>query len=230
MKRWKKISLTLIAIIMVWAMSILYLGYRQYRDAIAEVSVQEKIEEIRSQEHYVPYEELSPYLIDATIAVEDHRFFSHNGFDVLATARALFNNCIGNGMKSGGSTITQQLAKNMYFGYEPSLTRKIAELFVAYDLELQLSKEEILALYVNVINYGDQHIGIWEATHGYFQMETSELDLAQASLLAGLPQSPANYQLSNHYDNAKKRQRQVLEAMVKRKMISEEEMFDVLGE
>ena len=228
MKHWKRIAIALILLVISLISIPAYLGYRQYQDAITKISLQEKVENIKSEDDYVAYEDISPYLIDATIAVEDHRFYHHNGFDVLATARALVNNLIGNGMKAGGSTITQQLAKNLYFAYEPSFIRKIAELYVVYDLEHRYTKEEILALYLNIIYYGDNHIGIREASIGYFGVEPMDLNLAQASMLAGLPQSPANYQLSNHYDNAKLRQKQVLEAMVKRNMISEEQMREVL--
>lgn len=230
MKHWKKLAITVILLVISVIAVPTYLGYRQYQAAINETPLQEKVENIKAQDNYVSYEHISPYLINATIAVEDHRFFDHHGFDALATARALVNNLTGNGMKAGGSTITQQLAKNMYFAYEPSFIRKIAELYVVFHLEHQYSKTEILALYLNIINYGDNHIGINEAANGYFGVEPEELNLAQASMLAGLPQSPANYQLSDHYENAKARQKQVLEAMVKRKMISEEQMQEALAE
>lgn len=204
-------------------------GYCQYREAIKKSPLITSVEAIRAQENYVCYEEISPYLLQATIAIEDHRFYQHGGFDVLATGRAFFGTVFGFG-RSGGSTITQQLAKNLYFDYEPSLVRKVSELFVSHDLESNYTKEEILTLYVNIINYGDNHIGIQEAAQGYFHMKPKDLSLAQAALLAGLPQSPANYQLSNHYEQAKKRQKQVLQTMVKRKMITEQEMEAALKE
>ena len=132
------------------------------------------------------------------------------------------------GIVGGGSTITQQLAKNLYFDYQPSYLRKVSEIFVAYDLEKKLRKKEILELYVNVINYGDNHIGIYEAAHGYFHKEPSELTIDEATLLAGLPQSPSNYQLSNHYKEARLRQKQVLEAMVDTDVLTSHEMQQLL--
>lgn len=198
-----------------------YLGYQQYQSAIEQVSIKEKVAEIREQEHFVAYEDISPELLKATVAIEDHRFFEHRGFDYIATTRALLSNLVNSDIVGGGSTITQQLAKNMYFGYQPSFVRKIAELFVAHELERMYSKEEILTLYVNIINYGDNHIGILEAANGYFNVSPSELTLNQASLLAGLPQSPSNLQLSNHYAEALIRQQTVLKAMVKEEMITE---------
>ena len=131
-------------------------------------------------------------------------------------------------IRGGGSTITQQLAKNMYYTYQPSYLRKVSEIFTAYDLEKELSKKEILELYVNVINYGDNHIGIREASEGYFHKKPKDLTLDEATLLAGLPQSPANYQLSNHEDVARRRQIQVLNAMVRESMINEDEKMAVI--
>lgn len=229
MKWWQKLLLLLSCVIILVISAITIMGYRQYQEAICRVPLKEKIEEIRNRPNFTDYEDISKNLINATIAVEDRRFYHHGGVDYLATTRAILGNLIGQN-KSGGSTITQQLGKNLYFGYEPSLIRKVAELFVAEDLERTLTKEEILTLYVNVINYGDNHMGIYDAAYGYFGIAPSQLSLAQASMLAGLPQSPANYQLSDHYDNAKKRQEQVLSAMVKAGYIDEEEKSAALSE
>lgn len=225
MKLIKKLLLAILLCAFIFVSIVSLCGYSQYKQAINRMPLETKIEAIKKQDNYVCYEELSPYLLQATVAIEDHRFYDHNGFDVLATGRAFLATLLGYG-RSGGSTITQQLAKNLYFGYEPSLTRKVSELFVAHDIEASYSKEEILTIYMNIINYGDNHIGIKEAAQGYFHMDAKDLDLAQASLLAGLPQSPANYQLSDHYEQAKKRQKQVLQAMQKQHMISEQEMKD----
>lgn len=222
--------LLLSACVVVLAIGVVtMMGYHQYREAVGSMSLTEKIEEIQSRPHYTAYEDISEHLLHATIAIEDRRFYQHSGLDYLATTRALLGNIVG-GNPSGGSTITQQLGKNMYFGYEPSVIRKVAELFVAKDLEHHLDKSEILTLYVNIINYGDHHMGIYEAAYGYFGVAPSQLTLAQASMLAGLPQSPANYQLSDHYDRAKIRQEQVLSAMVKAGYINEQEMAEALSE
>lgn len=229
MKLIKKLLLAAVATVLLTAGVITFCGYMQYQQAVNKSPLTPKVEAIQANEDYVPYEGIAPYLLQATVAIEDRRFYAHGGFDVLATGRAFLGTVLGFG-RSGGSTITQQLAKNLYFGYEPSLTRKVSELFVSHDLESAYSKEEILTLYVNIINYGDNHIGIKEAAFGYFNTDPMFLTLAQASLLAGLPQSPANYQLSDHYEEAKKRQKQVLQAMVKQKMITKQEMEEAFAQ
>lgn len=191
--------------------------------------IQEKVEKIRSQPHYVKIDEISPTLLEATVSIEDHRFYQHNGVDYRSLARALVNNIFASGIVGGGSTITQQLAKNLYFDYQPSYIRKMSEIFLAYDLEAELSKKEILELYVNVINYGDNHMGIYEASMGYFGKTPDQLSLDEASLLAGLPQSPSNYQLSNHEAAARNRQKMVLSAMVREKHISQQDMDTIVA-
>lgn len=229
MKLRKKLMIALCIISALFVGVFTCYGYRQYKEAVDNTPLSVKIAMIKQDDSFVGYDAISPYLLQATIAIEDHRFFQHSGFDVLATGRAFVGTVFGFG-RSGGSTITQQLAKNLYFGYDPSLIRKVSELFVAHDLEANYQKTDILTVYVNVINYGDNHIGIKEAANGYFDTEPKDLTLAQASLLAGLPQSPANYQLSNHFEQAKMRQKQVLQAMVRRNMITEQEMEAALKE
>lgn len=222
--------LLILALLFVFVIGALGIaGYMEYRDALEEMPLSEKIEEIRKQPDYVTYDEIAPYLLDATVSVEDKRFYTHGGIDYLATARAIASNVFYNGIVSGGSTITQQLAKNLYFGYEPSVVRKAAEIFMAKDLEEHYTKEEILELYVNVINYGDNHIGIKQAAEGYFQIAPSALNLDQASLLAGIPQSPSNYQLSNHETVARKRQKIVLEAMLRDEKITEQQYEEMIA-
>lgn len=188
-------------------------GYMEYKEAIEEKPIETLVNEIQSQKQYTKIEDIQKDLLDATVAIEDHRFYNHGGIDLIATVRAMVFNLMSDSIVGGGSTITQQLAKNMYFTYQPSYIRKVSELFVAFDLERLYSKDEILELYVNVINYGDQHIGIQQASLGYFGVEPKDLTYDQATLLAGLPQSPANYQLSNHKENALIRQKQVQEAL-----------------
>ena len=159
---------------------------------------------------------------------EDRRFYEHHGVEYRSMARALYQNVLAGQIRGGGSTITQQLAKNMYYTYQPSYLRKVSEIFTAYDLERELSKKEILELYVNVINYGDNYIGIKAASEGYFHKEPKDLTLDEATLLAGLPQSPANYQLSNHESAARNRQIQVLNAMIRENMIDEQQKAAVM--
>lgn len=228
MKIIKKLILWCFLLLIMAGGVVTFFGSRQYKDAVGEISIADKVAEIQTSSTYVPYEKISPSLLQATVAIEDHRFYTHHGIDYIATARALLTNIFQQEIVGGGSTITQQLAKNMYFGYHTSLIRKISELFVAHDLESQYTKEEILTLYVNIINYGDNHMGIKEASEGYFHTTADNLTLEQASLLAGLPQSPANYQLSNHYEQALLRQQQVLKAMVREDMITQTQMDAII--
>ncbi|WP_416326657.1 transglycosylase domain-containing protein [[Eubacterium] hominis] len=219
-------------IIALISLSILFVGvgYVNYRKAVSDAPIEEKIAEIRGQKHYVKIEDIAPSLLQATVSIEDRRFYEHNGVDYRSLGRALVDNLFAKGIVGGGSTITQQLGKNLYFDYQPSYIRKMSEIFLAYDLEKELSKQEILELYVNVINYGDNHMGIYEASMGYFHKAPKDLDVDEATLLAGLPQSPSNYQLSNHEDAARIRQKQVLQAMVRDQHISNDEMLKIIQE
>lgn len=228
MKIIRKLFLIFLLIIVILLTLFIGLGFVNYVKATNDVSIQEKVKQIKSRDSYVSYDEINENLLKATVAIEDRRFYEHHGVEYRSMARALYQNVVAREIRGGGSTITQQLAKNMYYTYQPSYLRKVSEIFTAYDLEKELSKKEILELYVNVINYGDNHIGIREASEGYFHKKPKDLTLDEASLLAGLPQSPANYQLSNHEDVARRRQIQVLNAMVRESMINEDEKMAVI--
>lgn len=228
MKFLKRTLLCLLLILFLLVGTIFAFGYWNYVKATNEISLQDKIEEIRNREDYVEKEKISQYVLDAAVAIEDHRFYDHGGVDLSSTGRAFLQNIFAKNIVGGGSTITQQLAKNMYFGYHASFTRKVSELLVALDLEKALTKDEILELYVNIINYGDGYIGISKASQGYFGKAPQDLTLEEASLLAGLPQSPANYQLSNHLKEARQRQKQVLNAMEKYQYIEKSEKEELL--
>ena len=151
--------------------------------------------------------------MNAVVAVEDKRFFTHPGIDFLAVGRALLHDIQAGRYVEGGSTITQQLAKNLYFSQEKQLTRKIAEVFVALDLEKSYSKDEIFELYVNSIYFGDGYYGIGSASLGYFELEPSKMNDYESTLLAGVPNAPSRYAPSKYLDRAEKRQLQVLRRM-----------------
>lgn len=221
MKLLKKLLLLGCVTALVFVGVIGFLGYHKYKEAVESISITDKVKEIQASPDYVPYEDISQDVLRATVAIEDHRFYSHHGLDYISIARATLTNLFQKDIVGGGSTITQQLAKNMYFGYDTSFVRKVSELFVVHDLESMYSKEEILTLYVNIINYGDQHIGIKQASEGYFGLSPKELSFDQATLLVGIPQSPSNYQLSNHYEQAVQRQYYVHKAMLEQGMIDE---------
>lgn len=229
MKILKRILLLILLLALLGGIVFAGVGFFNYKSAINKESIEDKVSEIQGRSEYVSSEDISPYLLKATVSIEDHRFYDHNGVDYFAMLRALVSNIFAKGIVGGGSTITQQLAKNLYFDYQSTYLRKASEVFMAYDLEGKLSKEAILELYVNVINYGDNYIGIKAASEGYFGKEPKDLTLNEATLLAGLPQSPSNYQLSDHKENALKRQKQVLEAMVRDEEITEAQMELIVG-
>ena len=202
----KAFALTIMACFMV----LLVLGFIEYRSVIREMPIQDKVASIMQKDDYVPIDEISDYLKVATISTEDKRFYKHQGVDLIAYGRILYVFITSEQISGGGSTITQQLAKNMYFSFQPSIIRKVAEFFVTKDLERLYDKDTLLELYLNIINYGDNNIGIASASMNYFHVEPADLSFDQATLLAGIPQSPANYQLSNHEDQARLRQQAVL--------------------
>ena len=168
-------------------------GYDMYKAAVTAVSIDEKVAEIRSDEDYLPLEQISDEYLTSLVKSEDKRFFNHSGIDYLATARAMMNNVRARAFKEGGSTITQQLAKNMFFSFEKKLERKVAELFVVRELENTLSKDEILELYCNVIYFGENCYGIKEAANHYYGVEPSELNSDQVDALVYTIKSPNNY-------------------------------------
>ena len=174
---------------------------------------------------FVPYDKISPDLVNATVAAEDATFWTHYGVEPVAIARIAVINVSGSG-SSGGSTITQQLARGLYpeqIGTDISVTRKFREALAAVALDKKYSKEDIMTMYLNQIFYGQRSYGIEAAANTYFNKHANELDLAEASLLAGLPQAPSYYDPTVRFDQAKLRQKYVLNQMVKYGYITEEQ-------
>ena len=166
---------------------------------------------------------------DAVIAIEDHRFYEHFGFDFISFIRALTINLEKKELDQGASTITQQLAKNMYFSQEKKLVRKIAELFVAVDLEKKYSKDQILELYINNIYFGNGYYNIKEACNGYFSKDPIDISKYEATYLAGIPNAPSVLSSPKYSEEARKRQKLVLNAMVKYKKITQEEADSIFS-
>ena len=166
---------------------------------------------------YVSLEEISPYLIAATIATEDKDFFTNPGFDLFGVARALWQNYTRGGIYSGASTITQQLARALLLDpserYEQSYQRKAREIVLAYKITQEYSKEEILELYLNENFYGNMAYGVQAAAETYFNTTAEMLDLSQGAFLAGLPQAPSVYDIYNNRESTLYRQRSVLVLM-----------------
>lgn len=223
------ISIILIAIIIVGGI-FTYKGYSLYKDAINETSIEEKIEKIKNEtENYTTYDELTQDYINAVIAVEDRRFFTHNGIDIISISRAIIKDIQERKLVEGGSTITQQLAKNTYFTQKKEFTRKIAEIFMAFEYEKECSKEEIFELYVNTMYFGDGYYSVYDAVHGYFDKEIDEMDLYECTLLAGIPNAPSVYSPTKNPELARQRQAQVLNKMLKYEYITQEEADKILN-
>ncbi len=198
-------------------------GYQMYRAAISEESLEKRIEEVREKEHFTHYSDLPQFYIDAVISVEDHRFKSHPGIDVIAICRAVWTDIRAMSFKEGGSTITQQLAKNLLFTRDKTLERKAAEVFAVFAIESQYSKEEILELYVNASSFGSGYETIYDASKGYFKKVPSELTDYEAAMLAGVPNAPSVYSPDVSMELAAERVGQVLDSMVRYGYVTEEE-------
>lgn len=227
-KKIKNLLLLVILIILVVASLSIYNGYVVYKTALEEESISEKIQAIRSKNpNYTIYSEIPERYIDAVISVEDRRFFSHEGIDIISILRAVYTDITTFSLAEGGSTITQQLAKNTYFTQKKEMTRKIAEVFMAREFEKECSKEEILELYVNTIYYGDGYYCIYDASMGYFNKRPSEMDLYECTLLAGIPNAPSIYSPNANATLSKQRHRQVINKMIKYKYITEEEANEI---
>lgn len=178
---------------------------------------------------WVKLENISKYLIDATISIEDKNFYKHKGFDFFRIIKSLYINISNRKTLQGASTISQQLVKNLFLDFDKTWKRKIKEAWLTVRLESQYSKEEILEGYLNTINYGGVY-GIENASHYYFNKNSKDLTLAEASILAGIPKSPSNYSPLTNLENAKKRQKLVLDSMIKNKYIKKSDKNKALKE
>ena len=205
-------------------------GDEIYQQGTGEGPLSQEGEEGRSDPPYTTLDELPQIYKDAVIAAEDSRFYKHGGFDVISTARAVFTNLREGELAEGGSTITQQLAKNMYFTQEKKFLRKVAELFVAFDLERDYTKDEILELYLNTIYFGSGYYCVYDAAEGYFGKEPSQMTDYESTLLAGIPNAPSVYSLTNSPELASQRQKTVLKYMVEQDYITKERAEEILSE
>lgn len=203
-------------------------GYNAYKEAVNQKPITEMVEEIRGQENYTKSSEIPQIYKDAVIAVEDHNFYSHGAVSFVSTLRAVFVNFKTKELKEGGSTITQQVAKNLYFEMDKTIERKVAEIFLAIELEKIYSKDEIFEIYVNSIYYGSGYYCIYDAAKGYYGVEPINLTDYQATVLAGVPNAPSVYSPHNNSELTYQRQRQVVNAMVKYKFIDENKAQEIL--
>lgn len=182
-----------------------------------------------SQE-WINLEDISPYLIKATLSTEDKNFYNHFGFDFLRIMKAFYTNIVSGYTKQGASTISQQYAKNLFLDFDKTWERKIQEMWLTIQLEVHYSKDDILEGYLNTINYGHGVYGIENASQFYFNKSAKELTLAEAAMLTGIPKAPSKYSPLINPEIAKNRQIMILKQMRKNNVITEEELNDALAQ
>ncbi|WP_276945780.1 transglycosylase domain-containing protein [Dialister micraerophilus] len=186
-------------------------------------NIKPAIEKYKQNENFVPSNEIPDLLKKGVVATEDRRFYEHGAIDIIGLTRALITNYKANRTLEGGSTISQQTAKNIFLSHERTITRKIEELFLAMQLEKSYTKDEILTLYLNTIYFGHGTYGIKDAAQTYFGKKPSELNLAECAMLAGLPQAPTAYDPINNPDDGKRRMMTVLTLMTQEGYITTED-------
>ncbi len=179
---------------------------------------------VNNDNNYVKLEDINENVINAIISIEDKNFYKHKGFDIFRIIKALFINLKSHSIKQGASTISQQYVKNLYLTFDKTWKRKIEEAILTIELETHYSKDEILEGYLNTIDFGAGNYGIKEASNYYFNKEPKDLTIEEATILVGIPKSPTYYNPILNYNNAKKRQKDVLNSMYKNKYIRKEDI------
>ena len=231
-------KLVKVAFVFMIVMTIFFVGLYLYAVSLPKIninnvnniSIYDKENDIifsgNGNKEWISLNNISNYLIDATISTEDKRFYNHPGFDILRIAKSMYVNVTTKNLSQGASTITQQLARNLFSNFDKTWRRKLKEAWYAFRIEIDYSKDEILEAYLNTINYGNGVLGIENASYYYFNKSAKNLSLAEASMLAGIPKAPNAYSPLNDSETAKKRQGIILNYMVKNKKISEKEAED----
>ena len=179
---------------------------------------------------WISLDDISQYVIDATIYTEDKNFYKHHGFDYLRILKAFYINLTSGSTQQGASTITQQYAKNLFLSFDKTWKRKWDEMWYTMKIEANYSKDEILEGYLNTINYGHGMYGIENASKYYFGKSAKDLDLAEATILIGIPKSPSNYSPLINLEKAKQRQLLILNSLVKYEVITEKEKNEAYHE
>ena len=230
MRKIKKVFIIVIIFILILIIS--YSGIYLYAKSTPKLSIKGangyylydskgKIYEGGSED-WASFDDISSNLKNATISCEDKNFYSHRGFDIFRIFKALFINVKNKSNSQGASTITQQLSKNLFLDFDKTWSRKIKEAWITFRLESHYSKDKILEGYLNTINYGGI-FGIQNASKYYFGKSSKDLSLAEASMLAGIPKNPSKYSPLLNFKEAKKRQKSILNSMVKNGYISKSE-------
>lgn len=224
MKIFKRIILLILIVIIIIGTVCYINGKKLYDEKLSEISLEKKIESIKSDEDFVPLSDLPEYYKNSVIAVEDHRYYKHGAIDVIALCRAVVSNIKQKDFKEGGSTITQQTAKNMYFiTADDVVSRKVAEAILSFELERKYSKDDILELYINTIYFGNGYYGIKEACEGYLHKSPKDMTLYDATMLAGIPNAPSVYAPTVNFNLTKSRQKKVVSSMLEYEHINQEQ-------
>lgn len=197
----KKIFLRLVSMLLVicvvaaaaFVAPILKSGYTMYKDAVSEKSIVQVVNEARNKEGYIKLEDVSKSFAAAVVESEDRRFYDHGPVDFIAIVRAMYHSVKERSFVEGGSTITQQVAKNLYFSFDKKLERKVAEAFMATDLEKLLTKDEILELYINIAYFGEGCYGIKDAAKHYYGSTPASLNDKQIAALVFTLKRPNDY-------------------------------------
>lgn len=179
---------------------------------------------------WVSLDDISWYARAGIVDTEDKNFYLHNGFDYMRILKALYKDIKSKSLEEGASTISQQYIKNLFLSFDKTWERKLEEAYLTFELEVHYSKDEILEGYMNTINYGGGNYGIEEASLYYFNKHAKNLNLAEASIIVGIPKNPTYYNPIYYYDNAKERQWVVLNSMYKNGHITKEEMDNAYNE
>lgn len=233
MKKWiLRILLFLLCAIMIVGGIFVFNGYQMYKDALDTISLSDKVAQVQKDDTYLNLEELPADYKNAVVSVEDRRYYNHGAIDIIGITRALVTNIKNMEFLEGGSTITQQVAKNLYFisTEENAALRKVAEIFMAYDLEKNYDKDIILELYVNTIYFGDGYYGIQEACQGYLNKDAKDMTLFESTMMAGIPNAPSAYAPTVNLELTFSRQGKVISTMVENEYISQEEADKLIEE
>lgn len=231
MKKLLKYFIVILLIVVAIVSPFIYNGYTMYKEALQETPLEVKIAQIKEKDGYATYDEIPIMYLNAVIAVEDRRFYTHRGVDPVSIGRAVINDIKTMSLAEGGSTITQQLCKNIYFTQEKKLERKVAEAFMAIELEKELnSKDEILELYANTSYFGGGCYTIKDAARYYYDKELDELTDSECIMLAGIPNAPAVYAPDVNPELAKQRQMQVINKMIQYGYLTQEKADEIIGE
>lgn len=174
-----------------------------------------KLQQLREQEDYTKIDDMPQIYLKAVVSVEDHRFYKHFGIDVIFIRIAFVNDIKKMKFVEGGSTITQQLAKNIYFTQDKKIVRKVAEIFMAFSIESNYNKDEILELYLNTSYFGNGFYSVKSASLGYFNKLPKDMNDSESIMLAGIPNALSLYNPIQNKNLAIERQRQVINKMIK---------------